>query len=516
MLDGWKGVEAVQAGTNLKQLLEAEIASNFVLKDLFMSRLIPSIPAAHYAANSNKPTVAPTNKPPINWKFIAGVSAAAGVGLLSLMYFFLRQRNSQQQKQQQQQKQSSGRQSTHTPAVSLASSNSSSSAAVAELDDRRMYELITGTLESFEQGNVSEQTLQSVRAQVLRCLDSEYSKEVRAVAAQFLLAVQQYSISQAQDEAQFEKILLQQPADMDLAWRLLQVEAETPQDQAALDLVRLQVAQNAKDKELMTTVFDRMMTRLQPNLNSISQDELLVLFTTAPLLGRWKAVRALGDIVIKRQGSLDDFHHAPLDYQMLYKLAKTAIKENNSADTALNQLKWLQYEIVSQKLKLKDISCDDSKAVELLKEQFASSSDGSEEGWKPVDVTKQSRIVRCGAILQVASFSTVAMTLVGTMTDEKIIAKGFTDVQGADCVIRQTESYVLRNKSSTPEQEEVVELILSGSTKKVERVVAGQESRWLGTYGMAQEKADPTAPGQFAKVNAVFEMELTLKTLPSI
>jgi hypothetical protein len=99
---------------------------------------------------------------------------------------------------------------------------------------------------------------------------------------------------------------------MQLAWKLLECRPSEPEEQVALDVMRIQVAQCMKDAARMVPIFDRMMA--SQGVSDPSDEVLILLFTMAPLLGRWKHTVELGD-KLALVHNLHDFHHAPMDYQ---------------------------------------------------------------------------------------------------------------------------------------------------------------------------------------------------------
>ncbi len=88
----------------------------------------------------------------------------------------------------------------------------------------------------------------------------------------------------------------------------------------------------------MAPVFDEVMS----HGDDMSYEEVVVAFTTAPLLGRWAATRALGDRILKVQENLEDFHRAALsrpdipDYQVLYNLAEEEAKGGDADPSTLH------------------------------------------------------------------------------------------------------------------------------------------------------------------------------------
>ena len=387
------------------------------------------------------------------------------------------------------------------------------------LSDAELFALLNTSLTSLAQSH-HDPTLEAQLRSSLTPLPLLLSRPLplRCLLAQYLLAVSTYHITNAQAEAEFDRLMRSQLHDMAIAWQLLgdgtpaggPDEAELGEEgRRGLDLIRIQVAQNLKDAGLIVGVFERMLARGGDR----SDEELIVLFTIAPLLGRWREVRALGVQVRERLGSLEQFHEAPIDYSTLYELAVDPSTSPPSPlpTPPLSTLQWTQYRILTQRIRLRDVQCADSDAVQQLREEFGGS--GVDE-WKSVNLQEAARVIRCGAIVQANSFSTVPMTLVGPGDGRRIECKGYADLQ-AECIVRQWEGY--RLACEVEEEMEEVEVGeeeggVPGRGKRL-RVRPGVDREWRGTYTMTQEKADEEGPGHFARIHVIFDLELTLSSL---
>ena len=252
-----------------------------------------------------------------------------------------------------------------------------------------------------------------------------------------------FHITNAQVEEEFDRLMRQQLRDMAIAWRLLgdtrAGEEELGDDgRRGLDLIRIQIAQNLKDAALILPVFERMMARSGQR----ADEELIVLFTIAPLLGRWRDVRSLGAQVNERLGSLEQFHEAPIDYSTLYDLALDAAQSPPAPlpTPPLASLQWAQYRIITQRIRLRDVQCADQDAVAQLRDEFGG---GGGDEWKNVNLQEAARghplrRHRAGQLVL-----HVPMTLVGPGDGQRIDCKGYADLQ-AECIVRQWEGYTLR------------------------------------------------------------------------
>ena len=395
------------------------------------------------------------------------------------------------------------------------------------LSDEELSRLLFLSLQSLQQGHLDESLESQLRTHLRepRALLTR-SMGARALYAQWLLHVCTYHITNVSDEDAFDRLMRTQERDMLVAWQLLTAQHAVADDatEAGLDSIRIQVSQNLKDARLMLPVFDRMIAR---NLQDMEDSELTLLFTVAPLLGRWAEVRRVGDLLAERIGGLSDFHNAPIDYEALYELSvdSTTQPPRPLATPPVSSLQWQQYRILVQRIKLRDVACNDAEAVAQLREEFGmGATDTSDDGWKSVQLQESSRIIRCGAVVQAASFSAVPITLVGPGDGQHMECKGYVDLQ-AECVVRQREGYVLRCVSAEEEMEEAEEEDVAESEDENQaevrrptrqRVRAGVDREWRGEYTMTQEKADENGPGRFARIHVVFDLEMTLRSLPPL
>ena len=398
------------------------------------------------------------------------------------------------------------------------------------MSDDELMRLLNLSIASLQGGHNDESLEQQIRLQLSSLLSSLLSRPlpVRSYYAQWLLAVSTHRITHCDSEDEFDSEMRKQEQDMAIAWRLLRQQDDADSRAAArddeksreLDLIRIQVGQNLKLPALLAPVFDRMMQRRGRR----SEEEAIVLFTIAPLLGRWKEVRELGAELIGRMGSLSQFHLAPIDYSILYELALASSSPPTPLPTPpLTSLTWTQYRIVVQRIRLRDVQCADADAVSQLREEFGGGGgEDADVQWKNVNLQEGSRVIRCGAIVQASSFSTVPMTLVGPGDGRSIHCRGYADLQ-ADCIVRQWEGYKLTCDAADEEMEEVeAERGTDGGASGLAddlhgrrlRVKPEVERQWTGEYTMTQEKSEPDGPGHFARIHVIFDLELTLKSLP--
>jgi len=285
----------------------------------------------------------------------------------------------------------------------------------------------------------------------------DYSSHTRALGAHFLLATNAHHLTKAETEEEFDQLMERQMRDMRLAWSLLSGDSpNSAEEQRALDVMRIQVAQCLKDANLMLPIFERMAKQVQEaaastNGSSASSategeensqtDEIVLLFTTAPLLGRWAQTVRFGDLLTQvHHRNLSDFHSAPMDYGILYDIAKEMMNSNPATpDAPLRDLEWRQYRIIAQRIRMVDIDAESDDVRHQLLSEF---EDADGRNWKHLGITPRSRLVRCGALCQLRSFSPVPLALVGPATHDSIVARGYLDMETPPA--RQTENYALK------------------------------------------------------------------------
>ena len=112
-------------------------------------------------------------------------------------------------------------------------------------------------------------------------------------------------------------------------------------------LLALEIAQRLKNSAFLMESFARLVA-LPPA--EMSNEQVLAAFMTAPLLGKWRETRALGQRLIDRKGpnAMDEFHQAALqesvypDYALLYAQAADL---QNAANAQRTALVWEKYDV---------------------------------------------------------------------------------------------------------------------------------------------------------------------------
>jgi len=202
-------------------------------------------------------------------------------------------------------------------------------------------------------------------------------------------------------------------------------------------------------------VYEKLIAR-----DDKSDEENVIAFTVAPTLGRWQDLIDLGDKIMVKTKTLQNFHNAAIqrqdipDYEMLYKLADTQ-EENHKMEDIL----WHGYKIKSMKIKLVDVETQSDEEMKKIRDSF---NVQAEDGFKDIPLS-DNRLLRVGAFAQMISPSAFPIPLAGPATRNSIVLQGYADIN-PDKPQRQTESYDLKKE-------------------KEEKAI----STWTGSYVVKQE-----------------------------
>jgi len=279
----------------------------------------------------------------------------------------------------------------------------------------------------------------AIRRQLPTALQ-HYNAASRSLAAHLLLAVNAHYLTNSRSEEEFHRLMRAQHRDMLLAWQLLSCADENEWEQRTLDILRIQVAQCLKDASLMLPLLKRMASHPSDSWNV---EEAMLLFTVAPCLGRWADTVRFGEHLNRHFPEAGVLHMSPasLDYEVLLELARErAAKEGDAPES---QLRWSQYQIVSQQLRLVDVQASNAEMVADVEQQFSDPS--GERSWQALQTTEASELVRCGAIAQLKSFSPAGGSLAGPIDDHRLYARGQVLLPSGRQ--RQVETYDMRRVS---------------------------------------------------------------------
>lgn len=376
---------------------------------------------------------------------------------------------------------------------SSSSSSSSTSSAVKQISPEEVMKIQQQFSEAFEEaglvGHISQRVEQQCRITVNKMVDvpAKFPNICRALGAQFLLTLHHIAVSNSVTEEDFDRLFSPEAKDMPNAWSLLDAPTDNKDETRLFDVLRLQVATNLHDTTKMIPVFDRMAVI---HFDDMTEQELILLFTTAPLLGRWKLTRQLGDRLKKaRKSNLSEFRGGHMDYMQIYELAREEVPNESKYNSEF--FEWKQYRITQQRIRLKSVK-GKAEVEQKLREEFADDQDPKQLTWKHVPLSSSSILMRCGALVQLMSCSNVDVTLVGPATDKTILCKGLFDMADnsdeykRDGVtphkyVRQTEKYNLSRVSAEKDLEGKNGHIDMEQLSEAEK---GKEQYWKGTYVM--------------------------------
>lgn len=301
----------------------------------------------------------------------------------------------------------------------------------------------------------------------------DFSVRCRLMAAQWMILYQ--TLISVSAEAPVDLSAHQRA--MTMAWALLDISQTglSAEERSAADILQLDVSQRLRSASLMVPVYERLMKRLASS--SISNEETLVLFTSAPLLGRWQDTRLIGDKILAQQQSLDDFHQAALqrpelpDYSVLYD---QAVKRKSPDQTDIS---WTTYSIEELRIRLRDVQASDRNKVNEIRSSIS-------PDWQLTGVSPESRVFHHGAIGQMTSISEVRISCVGPWDNGSVDLHGWADLHKgpnpSDGRVRQSERYQFSCEGSDT------------------------DGKWSGTYTLTQIDQGET-------LQVEFDLEIVLK-----
>lgn len=253
----------------------------------------------------------------------------------------------------------------------------------------------------------------------------------------------------------------------------------------------------------------------------------MLLYTSAPLLGRWSDCVRFGSLLRSKYPDCDAMHQSSsMDYAELWRMSH---EQQKHGDAPSSELLWRDYTIVSQRIRLVAAECANPSILAELEAQFAGddttaeaeadananadSSCGSvvrSRPWQPLDVLESSELVRCGALAQCKSFSPAGIPLVGPADRQSIWVQGAFDMSDGRSV--QHETWRLSRAHSADSHSH------SSSDAAAASCVSACE-RWLGSYTLVQRERESSASAclspslvpPLATLTCTFDLELTLQ-----
>lgn len=390
---------------------------------------------------------------------------------------------------QPQQTESENKQPSATATTSTSSSSSSSSSNTATSssrsevkvqdapDEEELCQQIQQTLEQMANSDLNSAKFTSVFNYIQNMPYEDYTAKTRILSVQWLVLYHTVKAVQVKSKEQAKAALAAQNKSMNYCWELLNMEG-SDQEKPAIEMLKMDVAQRLKDPQKLIPIFDQILSRG----NDLGQEELMVLFTMAPQLGKWRIMRQIGDKLIRQFGSLDDFHMMALrrpdipDYEVLFNLAA---EEHATPDP--DELAWQTLQIKQLRIRLRDVRCADEAKAQKVRKAFDPDGRGA---WKDIPVENHI-IERVGAFAQMLSLSSVPVPMAGPALNDKMKVMGYATLsapQGGR--VKQTETYTL-NKNN---------------------------DMWVGEYTLVQEKVGDSNL-DLPTVRIMFDMEMSAEVV---
>lgn len=244
----------------------------------------------------------------------------------------------------------------------------------------------------------------------------------------------------------------------------------------------------------------------------------MLLYTAAPLLGRWDDCVRFGDLLRSKFPNCDAIHSSSsMDYAELWRMAHTQRAQGNALQS---EIVWRDYTITNQRIRLLSAECANPTILAELEAQF-SGDDGAAGGssggrpWQPLEVGDSSELVRCGALAQCKSFSPAGIPLVGPADSHSIWVQGAFEMSDGRSV--QHETWKLRRAHRRDMQGD------THAANAEEGDFDPSEECWIGSYTLVQREreddasaaAAPSSVPPLATLTCHFDLELTLVPRPS-
>jgi hypothetical protein len=304
-------------------------------------------------------------------------------------------------------------------------------------DDKGLNKLLQESFENLQgQGGdqaqftfLHQDDLLEIARQLTPDVAVQYTANTRIQLAKWVLLFYSAQLGKCEAEAQVNAVLKVQDGDMETAWHLLNVSTADSEELADMAFFKLDCAQRLKSPERIAETFDFITN----NPDGMSPRDMMVCFSAAPLLGRWKDTVRLAAGFAEKQGvSLEqmftELHYAALDsiqpdLGVLHEFACAEV-DNGNEELPLSDIQWREFDITKLQVKLVDLSADTEELKAHITKNYGSGS------WSPFELDAQrKRIVRCGGYTMMSSHHMpVPVNMVGPSTDKSIKLKGYIDL----------------------------------------------------------------------------------------
>lgn len=264
-----------------------------------------------------------------------------------------------------------------------------------------------------------------------------------------------------------------------------------------------------------------LLTYIQYDIdNTITLEELMIIFTSSIYTGQWNNVYKYGTRIIELRDTLNDFHHASElncgipDYESLYQLSHTY--NTNIPVSDIQLLYYRQYQAIQFRLKLSHVECADIKRADQVHQLLTTQHTLN---WQSRDCDGNDICIVNGGFIYIQSKSQQPANLYGPYTGSTMHVMGYRTTllnntntnkhnhheydqnNDYDTILKQTEQYILTNTSTTYN--------------------VNTTMQWSGQYKLTQETYleqydDDIIPRQInitTPVVVVFDMQLVLQPI---
>jgi len=223
------------------------------------------------------------------------------------------------------------------------------------------------------------------------------------------------------NQKKLETFKRDQIVDMEFAWKMLNTEFKSEQLQIASTMFKIEIGQRLESSIKLAHAIDCIP------LNTHDIQIQMVIFTAAPLIGRWKQFIDIGKVLPLQ--AFEQFRQVsqnmPVpDYSILFEIAKEEQAQEFLVPNP-SELPWIQYNVSKIRIKFRNLNCEEfiEKQKELLNE-----IQQNEENifWEEVPNPNNVHLRRMGAIYQCISFSETPQQLCGIFNKSSINVRGKT------------------------------------------------------------------------------------------
>lgn len=281
----------------------------------------------------------------------------------------------------------------------------------------------------------------------------------------------------------------------------------------ATHLLALELSQRLKDMNKLASTYQALLNNPtltqsgEPAINQRSDDELLALFMTAPMLGRWADFKSFGEELVRRNGPqvMESFHAAAIDQSIYpdYKLLndkadqfeKILAKQSARPTTGPSGLMWSKFDVTELILSHDRSYSPNPQLNEQLQMLAAQGKEPKlirpEINTMPFQVT--------GAIARMQSPFVVQLPCVGLFTDSGFWLYANAKVTGDSTTGEQSDE--------VPASMCDIEIVC----KKQSSMQNGAERVYVGSFVVRDYALDSQGKKGPMSLEHVFSLEMTIR-----